>query len=190
MNCRLNLLGLAHQVSGIAASRSLTKNCFLYEVVKTCSQQVSSCNLLFKDCTVNYKLNKIPSHLNLFLELVLSSWIHKSSSLPFLSRFDAGMTQFRPPLLLRDFNSQHELRSQESEPNTAVCDVQDSNRLTSSEKKSLITKRLIPLIISLLILGAAVAIRLLVPLPSSHDTASVSNDTLGFNMTSNSTRNR
>ena len=190
MNCRLNLLGLAHQVSGIAASRSLTKNCFLYEVVKTCSQQVSSCNLLFKDCTVNYKLNKIPSHLNLFLELVLSSWIHKSSSLPFLSRFDAGMTQFRPPLLLRDFNSQHELRSQESEPNTAVCDVQDSNRLISSEKKSLITKRLIPLIISLLILGAAVAIRLLVPLPSSHDTASVSNDTLGFNMTSNSTRNR
>ena len=100
------------------------------------------------------------------------------------------MTQFRPPLLLRDFNGEHELSSQGSEPNTAVCDVQDRNRLTSSEKKSLIRKRLIPLIISLLILGAAVAIHLVVLLPSSHDTASVGNDTLGFNMTSNTTRNR
>lgn len=123
-------------------------------------------------------------------ELVLSSWAHKSSSLPFLSRFDADVTQLGPPLLLRDFNSQHELRSQGSEPNTAVCDVQVRNRLTSSEKKSLIRKRLIPLIISLLILGAAVAIHLLVPLPSSRDTASVGNDTLSFNMTSNTTRNR
>jgi len=122
-------------------------------------------------------------------ELDLSSWIHKSSSLPFLSRFDAHVTQFQPSLLLRDFNGQHEFMSQGSEPNTAVCDVQDRNRLTSLEKKSLIRKRLIPLIISLLILGTAVAIHLLVPLPSSHETASLGNDTLGFNMTSNTTRN-
>ena len=135
-----------------------------------------------------YQTKKSLSSLTFFSELLLSSWVHKSSSLPFLSRFDAGVTQFRPPLLLRDFK--YELRSQGSEPNTAVCDVQDSNTLTSSEKKSLIRKRLIPLIISLLILGAAVAIRLLVPLPSPHDTASVGNNTLGFNMTSNSTRNR
>lgn len=53
----------------------------------------------------------------------------------------------------------------------------------SLEKKSLIRKRLFPLIISLLILGAAVAIHLLVPLPSSRDTASVGNDTLSLNMT-------
>lgn len=103
------------------------------------------------------------------------------------------MTQFRPALLLRDVsdcNGQHEFVSQESEPNGAVFDVKDSNRLTSSEKKSLIRKRLIPLIISLLILGAAVAIHVLVPLPSSHEMASVGNDTLSLNMTSNTTRNR
>ena len=91
--------------------------------------------------------------------------------------------------MLRDFNGQHEFMSQGSEPNTAVYDVKDSHRLTSSEKKSLIKKRLIPLIISLLILGAAVAIHLLVPLPSSPETASVRNDTLGFNMTGNTTQN-
>ena len=125
-----------------------------------------------------------------FPELVLSSWIHKSSSLPFLSRFAADVTKFQPSLPLRDFNSQHELGSQGSESNTAVCDVQDRNRLTSSEKKSLIRKRLIPLIISLLMLCAAVVIHLLVPLPPSYDTASAGNDTLGFNMTSNTTRSR
>jgi len=41
----------------------------------------------------------------------------------------------------------------------------------------------------LLMLGAAVAIHLLVPLPSSPETASVGNDTLGFNMTGNTTQN-
>ena len=74
--------------------------------------------------------------------------------------------------------------SRGSDPNAAVCDVKDSNRLTSSEKKSLIRKRLIPLIISLLILGAAVAIHLLVPLPSYHETAPIGNDTLSPNLTS------
>ena len=107
-------------------------------------------------------------YCNLFSELVLSSWIYKSSSLPFLSRFDADMTQLRPALLSReasDCNGKHEFISQGSEPNTVVYDVQDRNRLTSSEKKSLIRKRLLPLIISLLILGAAVVVHLLVPLP-------------------------
>ena len=79
---------------------------------------------------------------------------------------------------------QQEFISQGSEePKKAARDVQVRNRLTSLEKKSLIRKRLIPLIISLLILGAAVAIHLLVPLPSSRDTASVGNDTLSLNMT-------
>ena len=79
--------------------------------------------------------------------MVLSSWIHKSSSLPILSAFDAEGTQFRPPLPLRDFNGHHEFKSQGSEPNAAVCDVKHSNRLTLSEKKPLIRKQLIPLII-------------------------------------------
>jgi len=99
------------------------------------------------------------------------------------------VTQFQPSLLLRDFIGQHEFLSQGSEPNTAVYGVKDRNRLTSLEKKSLIRKRLIPLIVSLMILGAAVAIHFLVPLPSSHNTASIGNDTLGFNLTSNTTRN-
>ena len=43
-----------------------------------------------------------------FPDLFLSSWIYKSSSLPFLSRFDADNTQFRPSLLLRDVNKQPE----------------------------------------------------------------------------------
>ena len=138
-------------------------------------------------------MQKTLSSLTFFSELVLSTWIHKSSSLPFLSRFDADVTQFRPALLSRDVsdcNGQHEFMSHGSDPNAAMCDVKDSNRLTSSEKKSLIRKRLIPVIISLLILGAAVAIHLLVPLPSSHETVSVGNDTLSLNMTSNTTRNR
>ena len=51
------------------------------------------------------------------------------------------------------------------------------------QRRRLIRKRILPLIISLLILGATVVIHLLVPLPSSHDTASVGNDTLSFNVT-------
>ncbi|KAL9975271.1 hypothetical protein ACROYT_G012417 [Oculina patagonica] len=121
-------------------------------------------------------------------DVILSSWIYKSSSLPFLSRFDADNAQFRLALLSRDMsNGQHEFTQQGNESKTTTCDVQDRSRLTSSEKKSLMIKRLIPLIISLLILGAAVAIHLLVPLPSSHETALVGNDTLNHNITSNVT---
>ena len=181
----------AHQVSWIAGSSNsrITVSCM--NLINLVSQRV--CLILqFIDWTVSYQLSKKSSLISLTFrcsELVLSSWIHKSSSLPFLSRFDAHVTQFQPSLLLRDFNGQHELLSQESEPNTAVYGVKDRNRLTSLEKKSLIRKRLIPLIVSLMILGAAVAIHVLVPLPSSHNTASVGNDTLGSSMTSNTTRN-
>ncbi|XP_078367530.1 multidrug and toxin extrusion protein 2-like [Oculina patagonica] len=128
-------------------------------------------------------------------DMILSSWIYKSSSLPFLSRFDADNTQFRLAVLSRDMsngsrdmsNGQHEFAQQGNESKATACDVKDRSRLTSSEKKSLIIKRLIPLIISLLILSAAVAIRFLVPLPSSYETALVGNDTLSHNITSNVT---
>ena len=116
---------------------------------------------------------------------VLSSWIFKSSSLPFLSRFDADDTQFQLSLLSRDTSDHNEEQGNES--NATVCDVKERTRLTSSEKKSLIRKRLIPLIISLFILGAAVAVHILVPLPSSHETVSVGNDTLSVNITRNVT---
>ena len=168
-----------------------TGECFhsFFEFCQT-STSVSINLFLFESMVSLYIMQKALIFLFLFFfffsELVLSSWIYKSSSLPFLSRFDADATLLRPALLSRnvsDCNGQHEFISQGVEPNTAACDVQGRNRLTSSEKKSLIRKRLIPLIISLLILGAAVAIHLLVPLPSSHDTASVGNDTLSFNVT-------
>ncbi|XP_078367532.1 multidrug and toxin extrusion protein 2-like [Oculina patagonica] len=121
-------------------------------------------------------------------DMILSTWIYRTSSLPFLSRFHADNNQFRLGLLSRDTsNGQLEFTQQESESDETTCDVKDRSRLTSSEKKSLVRKRLIPLIISLLILGAAVAIRFLVPLPSSHGTASVGNDTLSHNITSNVT---
>ena len=128
-----------------------------------------------------------------FPDLFLSSWIYKSSSLPFLSRFDADNTQFRLALLSRDVNKQPEYNGElefEREESTSetACDIKNRNRLTSSEKKSLIRKRLIPLGISLLILGAAVAVRFFVPLPSSYETASVGNDTLSGNMTGNVTK--
>lgn len=129
------------------------------------------------------------SNLSFFFpELVLSSLVYTSSSPPFLSHFNADVTQLRPALLSSDVSGcnagQHEFISQGSEePNTAARDVQVRDRLTSSEKKSLIRKRLFPLIIALLILVAAVTIHLLVPLPSPHDTASIGNDTLHLNMT-------
>lgn len=66
-------------------------------------------------------------YCDLFSELILSNWIYKSSSLPFLSRFDADVTLSRPALLSRevsDCNGKHEFISQGSEPNTAMCDVQ------------------------------------------------------------------
>ncbi|KAJ7370334.1 hypothetical protein OS493_032832 [Desmophyllum pertusum] len=127
-------------------------------------------------------------------DMVLASWIYKTSSLPFLSRFDTDNTQFRHALLSRDVNAQpqcngdHESLPQGNESNTTACGVKDRSTLTTSQKKSLIAKRLLPLVISLLILGAAVAVRFLVPLPSSHETVtSVGNDTLSLNITSNAT---
>ena len=45
--------------------------------------------------------------------------------------------------------------------------IKRSHVLTPSEKKTLVAKRLIPLVLSLLVLGGAVAIHFLTPLPSS-----------------------
>lgn len=78
-------------------------------------------------------------------------------------------------------NSSHkEVKNQRKQ---RVMFKSETDLYQSLEKKSLIRKRLFPLIISLLILGAAVTIHLLVPLPSYRDTASVGNDTLSLNMT-------
>ena len=50
-----------------------------------------------------------------------------------------------------------------------ITSIKRSRGLTPSEKKTLVPKRLIPLVVSLLVLGGAVAIHLLIPLPSSRE---------------------
>ena len=121
---------------------------------------------------------------------MLLSWIYKTSSLPFLSRFHAANNHFE--LLTNDenkrteYNGELEFNQEESASKTA-CDANHHIRLTSLEKKSLIIKRLIPLGISLLILGAAVFVRFFVPLPPSYETATVDNKTVSGDITGNFT---
>ena len=123
-------------------------------------------------------------------DAMLFSWIYKTSSLPFLSRYHAANNHFE--LLTSDenkrteYNGELEFNQEESASGTA-CDANHHIRLTSSEKKSLIIKRLIPLGISLLILGAAVFVRFFVPLPPSYETVTVDNKTVSGNITGNFT---
>ena len=78
---------------------------------------------------------------------------------------------FRLALLSTDVNSAVEsrvhLKIQPVSDSETRANVKGSLGLTSSEKKSLVLKRLIPLVISLLVLSGAVAIRFLIPLPPS-----------------------
>ena len=127
-----------------------------------------------------------------FSDTLLASWIDKTSSLPFLNRFNAGDNRYRHDLLSTDVNTPPEcnghLELQQLNESETVPNVKDkSYRLTSSEKISLILKRLIPLAISLAMLGGAVAIRYLIPLPSSREMTAVGNDTLNLNSTYNFT---
>ena len=50
-----------------------------------------------------------------------------------------------------------------------ITSVKRSHGLTLSEKKTFIAKRLIPLVLSLLMLGGAVTTYFLIPLPSSRE---------------------
>lgn len=124
-------------------------------------------------------------------DVFLASWIYKTSSLPFLHRFNADDNYFRRILLSNDANTPSEcnghLELQQVNESQTTTNVKDNYGLSPSEKKSLIVKRLFPLIISLLMLGGAVAIRLLIPLPSSHEVVSSGNDTLNLDITYNFT---
>ena len=114
-----------------------------------------------------------------FSDLILASWISKSSSLPFLNHIDANNSQFRLTLLPNDVNTSLEFDSHQKEiESEATANMKRSHSLTSAQKRALIVKRLIPLVISLMILGGAVAVRFVIPLPSSHETSSFGNDTL------------
>ena len=60
-----------------------------------------------------------------------------------------------------------------------ITSIKRSHGLTSSEKRTLVAKRLIPLGLSLLVLGGAVAIHFLIPLPSSREMMGLmANDTI------------
>ena len=71
-----------------------------------------------------------------------------------------------------------------------ITSIKRSRGLTPSEKKTLVAKRLIPLGLSLLVLGAAVAIHFLIPLPSSREmmglTVNDTNRNSPYNFTSES----
>ena len=118
-------------------------------------------------------------------DLNLASWIHKTSSLLFLNHVDADNSQFRLALLSNDGSTSERDSHQEEIKSEATADIKRSHNLTSSQKRALIVKRLIPLVISLMILGGAVALRFLIPLPSSHETSSFGNDTLTANTSYN-----
>ena len=124
--------------------------------------------------------------------MLLASWIYKTSSLPILNRFNVDENRYRRDLLSTDVNTPPEcnghLELQQLNESETVPNVKDKKyRLTSSEKISLILKRVIPLAIALAMLGGAVAIRYLIPLPSSHEMKAVGNDTLNLNSTYNFT---
>ena len=119
-------------------------------------------------------------------DAMMSSWIYKTSSLPFLCRFHAANNHFE--LLTGDENKRTECNGElEFNQEDSAIETNHHIRVTSSEKKSLIIKRLVPLGISLLILGAAVFVRFYVPLPPSNETATVDNKTVGGNITGNFT---
>ena len=75
-------------------------------------------------------------------------------------------------------------------PEMGITSVKRSHGLTPSEKKTLVAKRLIPLGLSLLVLGGAVAIHFLIPLPSSREMMelmpNVTNQNSTYNFTSES----
>ena len=120
-----------------------------------------------------------------FSDLILASWISKSSSLPFLNRIDANNSQFRLTLLPNDVNTSLEFDSHQKEiESEATANMKRIHSLTSAQKRALIVKRLIPLVMSLMILGGSVTVRFLIPMPSSHGISSFGNDTLTSNTTS------
>ena len=118
-----------------------------------------------------------------FSDLILANWISKTSSLPFLNHMDANNSQFRLALLSNDGSTSERDSRQEEIESEATANIKSSHSLTSAQKRALIVKRLIPLVISLMILGGSVAVRFLIPLPSSHETSSFGNDTLTSNTT-------
>ena len=78
---------------------------------------------------------------------------------------DANNSQFRLALLSNDGSTSEKDSRQGEIESEATANIKRMHSLTSAQKRALIVKRLIPLVISLMILGGAVAVRFLIPLP-------------------------
>ena len=94
-----------------------------------------------------------------------------SSSLPLLDRFSKSHdSSLRLSLLHEDVNSSLDDRVHSTEKQAmdgsemGITSIKRGHGLTPSEKKTLVAKRLIPLGLSLLVLGGAVAIHFLISL--------------------------
>ena len=153
---------------------------FVFLKVVHCFGRVSSA---FNETRTSHKKSTEFMYVFFFSDLIVASWISKTSSLPFLNHMDANNSQFRLALLSNDGSTSERDSREEEVESEATANIKRSHSLTSAQKRALIVKRLIPLVISLLILGGAVAVRFLIPLPSSHETSSFGNDTLTSNTT-------
>ena len=134
---------------------------FVFLKVVHCFGRVSSA---FNETRTSHKKSTEFMYV-FFSDLILASWISKTSSLPFLNHMDANNSQFRLALLSNDGSTSERDSREEEVESEATANIKRSHSLTSAQKRALIVKRLIPLVISLLILGGAVAVRFLIPLP-------------------------
>ena len=141
--------------------------CYSVSEVKNCTAFFIPAH--FKFVEANAKLS-----IRLYIsEILISNWIYKSSSLPLLDRFNKSDDDpFRLTLLPEDVNSSldnrvHSEKQAMDGSEMGITSTKRSHGLTPSEKKTLVAKTLIPLVLSLLVLGGAVAIHFLIPLPSS-----------------------
>ena len=119
----------------------------------------------FNETRTSHKKSRDSLYVFFFSDLILANWISKTSSLPFLNHMDANNSQFRLALLSNDGSTSERDSRQEEIESEATANIKSSHSLTSAQKRALILKRLIPLVISLMILGGAVAVRFLIPLP-------------------------
>ena len=120
---------------------------------------------VFNETRTSHKKSTEVMDVFFFLDLILASWISKTSSLPFLNHMDANDSQFRLALLSNNGSTSERDSREEEIESEATANIKRSHSLTSAQKRALIIKRLIPLVISLMILGGAVAVRFLIPLP-------------------------
>ena len=91
------------------------------------------------------------------LDILISNWIYKSSSLPLLDRFNkSDDSPLRLTLLPKDVNSSldnrvHSEKQAMDSSEMGTTSTKQSHWLTPSEKKTLVTKGLIPVVLSLIV---------------------------------------